>query len=61
MDERELGFEVYRTGRGTALSIDGDGELTLRVAVPAQDRDAALALVDMLRGDVRVRLVAVWS
>lgn len=57
----DLAFRVYLTGRGTAVSVDGDGEMVLRLAAPAEDRDAVLALIDALgSGDgTVVRLVAV--
>lgn len=61
MSDDLLTFDVYLPARGNALTIDRDGELSLRLCVPGIDRRAVLALVDELgAGDGRmVRLVAV--
>ena len=45
----DLSFRVYLTGRGCALAEDGDGELTLRLAVPGEDGAAVRELLAALR------------
>ena len=61
METDALTFQVYAPARGNALTVDGDGELALRLAVPAADRDAVLELLDALRAGegTCIRLVAV--
>jgi len=54
-----LDFEVALADRGNALSVTGDGDMTLRLSVAPQYRAQVLALVDRMAKDKTVRLVAV--
>jgi hypothetical protein len=59
METDVLELEVALADRGNALSVNGDGDMTLRLAVSPQYRAQVLALVDLLAEGRTVRLVVV--
>ena len=48
MSDDPLSFQVYLPERGNAFSQHKDGEISLRLSVPGQDRAALLQFLDAL-------------